>query len=131
MKKSCEVVRKAQLCALGGPAQKRSCDPAVGGTVPCRRRPAGDSRPMGGLARAWCIGDWRRMARGRLPRAIFDFFDGGAEDETTLAANRAAFARVRFAPKVLVDVSGVDTAAEILRRPAGLPIVVAPTGASC
>jgi len=70
------------------------------------------------------------MARRRLPRAVFDFFDGGAEDETTLAANRAAFARVRLAPKVLVDVSSVDTETDILGRPAGLPIVIAPTGAS-
>ena len=45
------------------------------------------------------------MAQRRLPRAIFDFFDGGAEDETTLRDNRAAFERVRLLPKVLVDVS--------------------------
>jgi len=85
---------------------------------------------MADLSRAWCIEDLRRMARRRLPRAVFDFFDGGAEDETTLAANRAAFARVRLSPKVLVDVSSVDTETEILGRPAGLPIIVAPTGAS-
>jgi len=70
------------------------------------------------------------MARRRLPRAVFDFFDGGAEDETTLAANRAAFARVPLAPKVLVDVSRIDTETEILGRSSSLPIVVAPTGAS-
>jgi (S)-mandelate dehydrogenase len=85
---------------------------------------------MADLSRAWCIEDLRRMARRRLPRAVFDFFDGGAEDETTLAANRAAFARVRLAPKVLVDVSSVDTETEILGRSSSLPVVVAPTGAS-
>lgn len=82
------------------------------------------------LARAWNIEDLRRMARGRIPRAVFDFFDGGAEDETTLAANRAAFARVRLAPKVLVDVSRVETGTEILGGRAGLPLAIAPTGAS-
>ena len=51
------------------------------------------------------IEDLRRMAKRRLPRAIFDFFDGGAEDETTLRENRAAFERVRLLPKVLVNVA--------------------------
>jgi len=53
------------------------------------------------------IEDLRRLAKRRVPRAIFDFFDGGAEDETTLRDNRAAFERVRLLPKVLVDVSRV------------------------
>ena len=82
------------------------------------------------LARVWNIEDLRRMARRRLPRGVFDFFDGGAEDETTLAANRAAFARVRFAPRVLVDVSRADTGTEILGAPTRLPLAIAPTGAS-
>ncbi len=85
---------------------------------------------MADVSRAWSIDDLRRMAQRRLPRAVFDFFDGGAEDEVTLAANRAAFARVRLAPKVLIDVSSVDTKTEILGRGAGLPIAIAPTGAS-
>jgi (S)-mandelate dehydrogenase len=45
------------------------------------------------------IADLRRIAQRRLPRAIFDFFDGGAEDETTLRDNCAAFQRVRCCPK--------------------------------
>jgi (S)-mandelate dehydrogenase len=85
---------------------------------------------MPDLSRAWSIEDLRRIARKRLPRAVFDFFDGGAEDETTLAANRAAFERLRLAPRVLVDVSKVDTATEIVGGPAKLPIAIAPTGAS-
>jgi (S)-mandelate dehydrogenase len=75
------------------------------------------------------IEDLRAQARRRLPRAIFDLFDGGAEDELTLRDNRAAFDRVRLLPKVLVDVSSVDTAVEILGTRANLPIAVAPTGA--
>ncbi len=81
------------------------------------------------IARVYSIEDMRRLARRRLPRAVFDFLDGGAEDETTLRENRAAFARVRLAPKVLVDVSQVDTRTAILGASANLPIAIAPTGA--
>ena len=63
---------------------------------------------MADLARAVNIADLRRLAQRRLPRAIFDFFDGGAEDEVTLRENRAAFARVRLLPKVLVNVAKVE-----------------------
>ena len=70
------------------------------------------------------------MARARLPRAIFDFFDGGAEDEVTLRDNRAAFERARFLPRVLVDVSKPDPACEILGLAAKQPFFVAPTGAA-
>lgn len=75
------------------------------------------------------IGDLRRLARKRLPRAIFDFFDGGAEDEVTLRDNRAAYERVRLAPRVLRDVSKIDLSCEIMGGPSKLPLVIAPTGA--
>ena len=68
------------------------------------------------------------MARRRLPRAIFDFFDGGAEDEVTLRGNRAAFERVRLLPKVLVNVAEVDMATELFGVKATLPLAIAPTG---
>lgn len=84
---------------------------------------------MTGLSRACSIEDLRRVSRCRLPRAIFDFFDGGAEDELTLADNCAAFRRVRLAPRALVDVSAVDTGARVLGGPSSLPLAVAPTGA--
>jgi len=74
------------------------------------------------------IEDLRRAAKRRLPRAIFDFFDGGAEDETTLRGNRAAFERVRLLPKVLVNVARVDTSTEIFGRKSSLPLAIAPTG---
>lgn len=69
------------------------------------------------------------MAKARLPRSVFDFFDGGAEDETTLRGNRAAFERVRLLPRVLVDVHAVDTGVELFGARANLPMAVAPTGA--
>jgi (S)-mandelate dehydrogenase len=74
------------------------------------------------------IEDLRRIAQRRLPRAIFDFFDGGAEDEVTLRDNRAAFERVRLLPKVLVNVAQVDTKLRIFDNEASLPVAIAPTG---
>jgi len=84
---------------------------------------------MPNLARAVNIADLRLMAKRRLPRAVFDFFDGGAEDETTLAGNREAFERRRLLPKVLVDVHAVDTGVELFGIRANLPVAIAPTGA--
>src|SRR5215216_6539161 len=54
------------------------------------------------------IEDLRRRARRRLPRALFDFVDGGGEDEWSVRENRAAFERLTFRPRVLVDVSQRD-----------------------
>jgi (S)-mandelate dehydrogenase len=80
------------------------------------------------LGQAISIEDLRQLARRRLPRAIFDFFDGGAEDESTLRENRAAFERVRLLPKVLVDVASVNTRMELLGSESRLPLAIAPTG---
>ena len=80
------------------------------------------------VASAVNIEDLRCMARARLPRAIFDFFDGGAEDEVTLRGNRAAFERVRLLPRVLVNVAAVDTRTELFGIESKLPLAVAPTG---
>src|SRR5687768_11467321 len=80
------------------------------------------------LEKAVNIEDLRRLAKRRLPRAIFDFFDGGAEDEVTLRENRAAFERVRLLPRVLVDVSKIQTAVDLLGKPSSMPLAIAPTG---
>jgi len=85
---------------------------------------------MADLAHAQSIEDLRRMAERRLPRAMFDFIDGGAEDELTLRANREAFERLRLRPRVLVDVSQLDTRTELLGTQAPLPLAVSPTGMS-
>ena len=81
------------------------------------------------VASACSIADLRAAAQRRLPRAIFDFFDGGAEDEITLRDNVAAFARLRLLPRVLTGVASIDTACVLLGQPAALPIAIAPTGA--
>jgi (S)-mandelate dehydrogenase len=80
------------------------------------------------LSKAVNIEDLRGLARRRLPRAIFDFFDGGAEDEVTLRGNRAAYERIRLLPRVLVDVSRVDTSIELFGQRCALPMAIAPTG---
>ena len=80
------------------------------------------------VRRAWNIADLRAMAKRRLPRAIFDFFDGAAEDEITLRENRAAFERVRLLPKMLTGVERVDTSTSLLGGLSRMPIAVGPTG---
>jgi L-lactate dehydrogenase (cytochrome) len=80
------------------------------------------------LARAASVEDLRRIARRRLPGGVFDYIDGGAEDERTLAANRAAFATTGFRPRVLRGLAKVDTETAILGRPVPYPLVLAPTG---
>src|SRR5438105_11904835 len=80
------------------------------------------------LACAASVADLRRIARRRLPGGVFDYIDGGAEDERTLAANQAAFAAVTFRPRVLRGIEKVDVASTILGRPAAYPLVLAPTG---
>ncbi|MGQ0428872.1 MAG: alpha-hydroxy acid oxidase [Gammaproteobacteria bacterium] len=74
------------------------------------------------------IGDLRAIARRRLPRFVFEYVDGGAEDEVTLAGNLDAFARLRFRPRTLVDVSVRDPSAMLLGSRSALPVVVGPTG---
>src|SRR3954463_15995282 len=80
------------------------------------------------LADAVNIEDLRLAAKRRLPRAIFDFFDGGAEDETTLRGNRAAFERIRLLPKVLVGLAALALKTELLGKTANMPLAIAPTG---
>ncbi len=80
------------------------------------------------LRRAASVEDLRDQARRRVPRAVFDYTDGGAGREVSLRRSRAAFDRVEFLPTVLRDVSSVDVSTTVLGRPAALPLVMAPTG---
>jgi L-lactate dehydrogenase (cytochrome) len=59
---------------------------------------------------------------------VFDYIDGGAEDELTMAANSEAYRRVTFRPRVLRDMSEVDTSSTLLGKPIPYPLVLAPTG---
>ena len=80
------------------------------------------------LSRAVSVADLRRQARRRLPRGVFDYIDGAAEDERTMAANSAAFARTTFRPRVLRDVADVDLSTTLLGGRLAYPLVLAPTG---
>src|SRR4051812_44428085 len=80
------------------------------------------------LARAASVSDLRRIAKRRLPGGVFDYIDGAAEDERTLAANQAAFATTTFRPRILRGIEKVDTSCTILGRPLAYPLVLAPTG---
>jgi L-lactate dehydrogenase (cytochrome) len=72
--------------------------------------------------------DLRSSARRLIPRPVFDYVDGGADEEVSLAANVRAFRRWRFQPRALAAVTGVDTSAQVLDRKLPLPLVLAPTG---
>jgi (S)-mandelate dehydrogenase len=72
--------------------------------------------------------DWRRLARRRLPRMVFDFLEGGAEGEAGLERNRTAFAQWDFAPRRLADVSRRSLAVRVLGRDHAMPLFIAPTG---
>ena len=80
------------------------------------------------LSAALTIEDLRAIAKRRTPRAAFDYTDGAAESELSLARARQAFADVEFNPGVLRDVSAVDTSREILGGPSAQPFAIAPTG---
>ena len=80
------------------------------------------------LKGAASVADLRRIAKRRLPGGVFDYIDGGAEDERTLAANEAAFAAVSFRPRVLRGIGEIDVSSSLLGRPLDYPLVLAPTG---
>lgn len=120
-------------------------------STPSTNTPSTDHKPMSNLeqkmtsrdntapprANAWLrarakrcrnIKGLRKLAARRLPRGIFDFIDGGAEDETTLDDNVAAFGRHRLVPRTLVDVSKINLRSNILGRDSALPFAIGPTG---
>ena len=80
------------------------------------------------LAAALTVEDLRTIARRRTPRAAFDYTDGSAEAELSLARARQAFQDIEFHPAILRDVSKVDTSCTILGGRSELPFGIAPTG---
>lgn len=89
--------------------------------------PKGTPRPTK-LSRALTIEDLRQLAMKRTPRSVFDYVDGAAEDEISIRRARETFERLTFHPRVLRDVSVVDTSTTILGKPSTLPLILAPTG---
>ena len=82
------------------------------------------------LNKAANIADLRTIAQRRLPGGVFDYIDGAAEDERTLRDNVSAFSNYRFKPRVLRDVSNIDSSAKILGTKTPFPLICAPTGLS-
>jgi len=80
------------------------------------------------LQRCVTVDDFRRIAKRRIPRGVFDYIDGGAEDERTLSGNSSSFSRLEWRPRVLRDVSRLDTTTTILGESLSMPLILAPTG---
>src|SRR2546421_1387336 len=74
------------------------------------------------------IEDLHRMAKRRLPKVMFDYIEGGVEDERGLSRNEAAFHRHRLLPRYLVDVSKRDQSATLFGRTYSSPFGISPTG---
>ncbi len=73
------------------------------------------------------IDDFRLLAKQRLPWPVFDYIDGGADDEITKARNTAAFADCDLVPDVLAGVAEIDTSLTIMGRKSALPLILSPT----
>ena len=71
--------------------------------------------------------EFEALARGRMEASAYDYYAGAAGDEITLAENRRGFARLVLRPRVLVDVSRVDTSTTLLGETLALPVLMAPT----
>jgi L-lactate dehydrogenase (cytochrome) len=85
----------------------------------------------GDPARALNIEDLRLLARKRLPKPIFEFLDGGADDEETLRRNTTAFSEFALVPDVLAnDVSSIDLSRTILGQRIEWPVILSPAGAA-
>ncbi len=74
------------------------------------------------------IEDLRALARRRIPRAIFDYADGGSYQETTLKANAADLDAIQLRPRVMIDVSDIKLATTFAGAAVSMPLAIAPTG---
>jgi L-lactate dehydrogenase (cytochrome) len=80
------------------------------------------------LEAALTIDDLRAIAKRRTPRAAFDYTDGAAEEEISIARARQAFRDIEFHPSILRGAADVDTTCEVFGGPSALPFGIAPTG---
>ena len=74
------------------------------------------------------VRDYREVARRRLPRQLFDYADGGAYEESTLAANEEDLAKVLLRQRVMKDVSVREQATEVLGQKLSMPLILGPVG---
>ena len=74
------------------------------------------------------IDDFRRLAQRRIPKAIFDYADGGSYEERTIRRNAADLDAMSFRQRVMVDVSKISLASTLLGSPVSMPLAIGPTG---
>src|SRR6185312_6760780 len=91
------------------------------------KRPEFDAKKRR-LEAAYTIEDLRAIAKRRTPKAAFDYTDGAADDELSLARARQAFRDIEFHPTILRDVSNVTASWDVLGQPVVSPFAIAPTG---
>ena len=82
------------------------------------------------LKRVYNVAEMRRLAQRTLPRPIFDFADGGAEDEWTLRRNESAFDDIQLLPRPLRGAAERDLSIELFGKKLSLPVMIGPTGLS-
>lgn len=71
--------------------------------------------------------DYEALARERVEKGAWDYFQGGSDDEVTMRACSAGFERIRLRPRMLVDVSACDTSTTVLGTPVSMPVLIAPS----
>ncbi len=85
---------------------------------------------MPNLSNALNIEDLRKMARRRLPAPLFNYIDGGSDDESNVLGNVRAYDTAKLIPEYLVDVANIDLSTRVLGRDISMPLFLAPTGMS-
>ena len=75
--------------------------------------------------------DYEKLAQTRMAPPLWDYYQGGSDDEVTMRECRAAFERIKLRPRVLVDVAGIDMQCTVLGTPVSIPMLVAPMALHC
>lgn len=83
---------------------------------------------MQNLKKVLNVSDLREIARRKLPAPLFNYIDGGADDETNVLGNIHAFDSARLVPEFLIDVKNIDTTTRVMGRDISMPLFLAPTG---
>ena len=83
---------------------------------------------MSQLDECFNLDDFRVLAKKRLPRMVYDYLDGGADDEVTLGRNQSSFSNIQLMPRALRDVSNIDLSTTVLGQQVDIPVLLSPTG---
>ena len=83
---------------------------------------------MSQLDKALNIEDLRKIARRKLPKPLFNYIDGGSDDESNVCGNTHAYDKVKLVPEYLLDVANIDLSTKVLGREISMPLFLGPTG---